>query len=527
MSNLPPLLLVPTPLPTAAPGDEEEAVVPPPKRESGSIVLLKDLPEELRTLLLQPIISEKLGYDLRTTTRLRVSDLCEILSEFCAKSTHEGGWVGLHDMCRSPNNDVWRQACSYFGVKGKFFKPWQRKEDMTWREMFFKLCRMFHWKARENRAYFLKQMRLLRTMLLALNRDMLPGEQPPTLEGYEQPPDVSDPDWEEMVQNCADLVEKLAELVKVRLGLRMLFINALSFLSRYKRLPYLTQPQREWVDEMMSYIDQMQTQSGYPELTRDEIARNPLIYKWRNEIKDHLKGLKLAPHFGPTLLPDDYRENHLIKIVRFSIVAGVELTFLGTMVSGMYVGYSQVAECLNLLLDMGMTLKFLAVKPIDIDRVFWSSENPRFFNLKSWIKWNYRKNNGIMELIVRLFQNAKGSSFDFDYVELMRILYVIQMVVQKIEKNEVFLEDTWQRNERRDPEESKNALKKLKALVEVLHLFGPVGDGLGYELYAETKKMIEDVLASFELEIKMATQESGEAGPSGVDHSKNGEEENG
>ena len=104
---------------------------------------------------------------------------------------------------------------------------------MTWREMFFKLCRMFHWKARENRAYFLKQMRLLRTMLLALNRDMLPGEQPPTLEGYEQPPDVSDPDWEEMVQNCADLVEKLAELVKVRLGLRMLFINALSFLSRY------------------------------------------------------------------------------------------------------------------------------------------------------------------------------------------------------------------------------------------------------------------------------------------------------
>ena len=117
--------------------------------------------------------------------------------------------------------------------------------------------------------------------------------------------------------------------------------------------------------------------------------------------------------------------------------------------------------------------------------------------------------------------------FDFDYVELMRILYAIKFVVQKIEKNEVFLEDTWQRNERRDPEESKNALKKLKALVEVLHLFGPVGDGLGYELYAETKKMIEDVLASFELEIKMATQESGEAGPSGVDHSKDGEEENG
>ena len=54
-----------------------------------------------------------------------------------------------------------------------------------------------------------------------------------------------------------------------------------------------------------------------------------------------------------------------------------------------------------------------------------------------------------------------------------------------------------------------------------------MGDGLGYELYAETKKMIEDVLASFELEIKMATQESGEAGPSGVDHSKDGEEENG
>ena len=538
MSNLPPLLLVPTPLPTAAPGDEEEAVVPPPKRESGSIVLLKDLPEELRTLLLQPIISEKLGYDLRTTTRLRVSDLCEILSEFCAKSTREGGWVGLHDMCRSPNNDVWRQACSYFGVKGKFFKPWQRKEDMTWREMFFKLCRMFHWKARENSAYFLEQMRLLRTMLLALNRDMLPGEQPPTLEGYEQPPDVSDPDWEEMVQNCADLVEKLAELVKVRLGLRMLFINALSFLSRYESMPGLDQSQKEWVDEMMSYIDQMQTQSGYPELTRDEIARNPLIYKWHNEIKDHLKGLKLAPHFGPTLLPDDYRENHLIKIVRFSIVAGVDLTFLGTMVSGMYVGYSQVAECLNLLLDMGMTLKFLAAEPTDIDPRFPARENPRFFNLKSWIKWNYRENNGIMELIVRLFQNVKGSPsrfsyahvlpyFDFDYVELMRILYAIKFVVQKIEKNEVFLEDTWQRNERRDPEESKNALKKLKALIEVLNPFGPSVVDSFHELYAETKKMIEDVLASFELEIKMATQESGEAGPSGVDHSKDGEEENG
>ena len=516
MSNLPPLLLVPTPLPTAAPGDEEEAVVPPPKRESGSIVLLKDLPEDLRTLLLQPIISEKLGYDLRTTTRIRVSDLCEILSEFCAKSTREGGWVGLHDMCKSPNNDVWRQACSYFGVKGKFFKFGQSEEDMTWREMFFKLCSMFHWKAQRNSAYFLEQMRLLRIMLLGLNRDMLPGEQPPTLEGYAQPPDsllaVHNFNWQEMVQNCATLVENLAKLVKVRWGLRMLFDNALSFLEEYESMPDLDQSQQEWVDEMRSYIKQMQTQSGYPALTEDEIEQNRLIFKG---IKDNLKGLKLAYKIvedGTSLLPEDYRKNHLMKILRFSIVAGVDLTFLGTMVTGIYFDWSLVAECVDFLLDMGMTLDFINQTNIDVDPnsgilnsrpwvtilvpVEWDGMIPWF---SVWILENYRENNDIMELLVRLFKIARASSFKFKNEDLLSIVHQIWDIVTE-----------------ENAEESRNALEKLKALLETIH---PLIQGR----QGATVIWVEYWRTWFRIEAKL----KGEAGPSGVDHSKDGEEENG
>ena len=510
MSNLPPLLLVPTPLPTAAP-DGKKPIVPKPKGKSGSASLLTNLPDELQTNIWESVFD----WDLADLPNFYVKDLCRLFGEICQKLPPEGGHL-FHPMCINPDSTAWVAGCKYFGVKKQFKENGQSGDQMTWRKTFFKLCSMFQWHLIPRHMFQGgDRIEWLRLLLVAHNDNTFLRERPPSLEDYSRPPGVGDDVWVQMVENSKALVGKLLVLANAKWGLKRHFKVARAFLERHSD-----------TQEMLDYLGQMETQSDVSNMEQAKIEEFENMTSGQ-ALEKHLWTLLSPTSVGDNIcpaLPVEYRTQHLIKITRFAIASGVDLEVLGFMMSSPVhlkdddTGKGIVA-CFNLLLDFGMGPDFLySESPFDHDVYHWYIESdpgepltsdPELFDpprgidtLQGWILVGSSGTNGMMEFLVRLFRNTT-TYFAFESSRFRSVFETIRGYTRRISKGYFFNPRTieWESGDAVGPDDIVTALTKIDDLCDALFVYFDPGrnerDMTAAEtLFHQSKAKIQTTLES-------------------------------
>ena len=506
MSNLPPLLLVPAPLPTAAP-DGKKPIVPKPKGKSRSTSLLENLPDELQTNIWESVFER----DLADLPNYYVKDLCRLFGQICQKSPPDGGHL-FHPMCIDPDSTAWVAGCKYFGVKKQFKENGQSGDLMTWRKTFFKLCSMFQWHL--NPSHMLQggdRIERLRPLLVAHNDNTFLRERPPNLEDYSKPPGVKDEDWTQMVENSKALVSKLLVLANAKWGLKRHFKDVRAFLEGHIN-----------VQEMLDYLGQMETQSGVSNMEQANIAKFENMTSGQ-ALEKHLWTLLSPIYEVPEsdirygyfpALPVEYRTQHLIKITRFAIASGVDLEVLGFMMLSLVhlrgddMGKG-IAECFNLLLDFGMGPEFLYFRsPFTPEVYHWyikptsdpQEPPPRGIDqLIGWIMLSSRGTNGMMEFLVRLFRKTT-KEFEFESSKFLSVFKTIRRYTRKISKGYFFNPQAirWE-SDAVGPDDIFTALTKFDDLCDALIVYyDPHRDGTDMKgaklLCAESKANIRTTL---------------------------------